>query len=447
VDRKRMEEIASKRAPKRPRHLGTPDNKGVTGQDALMLVLGGQKTEEQMQAESEVDKQPVVLYLHDDANPAESNFTKYPNEFHIVIKEHLSKEYEGILYVYMWRQSFGYRRNYCRTSYLEILKNTLIGSRKTAQRAVSNLVEKHFIARARHEDGTPNVKQQGALYRVFTPREIQSQTTVEGFSFDDIPRDGVVCQAMPSEAILNKISNSGVSGSITTEGEAYEAKGRSDHSLLDYSTPVSETIPSPTTPSANPDSNNVWAKHGLSDHTQTVPPFKEDILKDTLSPRAIVSGFYKEIGQKKITVEKRERAENNLKEMLDEGFSLADIQFAVKWTLENAKEDLYDFSIIKHTIGQAMAAKAKTEAKEARKAEIERIASLEHEERQRMEEERERVEAHKQGLTPEERAKLQEMAQKEIRNMDGIKEEFVSEVLIEAKENEIVRREAQESNA
>jgi len=46
---------------------------------------------------------------------------------------------------------------------------------------------------------------------------------------------------------------------------------------------------------------------------------------------------------------------------LDDDFKPEDIQFAVEWTLKNAKEELYDFSIIKHTIGQAIVAKKKAE--------------------------------------------------------------------------------------
>jgi len=235
VNRKQMEEIARKRAPKRPHYLSIPDNDGVTGQEALMLVLDRKQSEEKQES----GRRSVVLYLREGVNPADSNFTKYPNDIHLVMLDELGKEYEGILYVYLWRQSFGYGRNYCRTSYLEIMSNTLISSRKTAQRAVSSLVEKHFIVRAKHENGIPNVNQQGALYRVFTPREIQSRTTEEGLSFDDLTTDGVVCQAIPSLTI----------------------------------------------PETNSDGNNPEPRYGLSDHSQTDHPFKEESLKDSLSAR------------------------------------------------------------------------------------------------------------------------------------------------------------------
>ena len=120
---------------------------------------------------------------------------------------------------------------------------------------------------------------------------------------------------------------------------------------------------------------------------------------------------------------------------------MEDIQFTSEWSVENAKEELYDFSIIKHTIGQAMAAKEEAETKKAKKSEAERIASLEQEERDRQEQERAEIEAYKETLNPETRTALREKALKEIKSTDGIKEDFINDMLIAVKENEILRTE------
>jgi len=53
-------------------------------------------------------------------------------------------------------------------------------------------------------------------------------------------------------------------------------------------------------------------------------------------------------------LKKRERAEKCFEELIQDGFSCEDIQFAVEWTLKNMKEKPYNFSIIKDTISQAM---------------------------------------------------------------------------------------------
>ncbi len=118
---------------------------------------------------------------------------------------------------------------------------------------------------------------------------------------------------------------------------------------------------------------------------------------------------------------------------------MADIHFAVEWTLKNSKEELYDFSIIKHTIGQAMAAKKKTEAEKAKRIEAEKIAAQERAEEELREKEAAKIEAYKGSLGDEERAKLRERAEAEIRDSGQFKEDFITDFLIEAKENEIIR--------
>ena len=167
-------------------------------------------------------------------------------------------------------------------------------------------------------------------------------------------------------------------------------------------------------------------------------PLIEDLLID-LSPRAIISGFYRGIGQGKIAKEKRERAENDFKELLDDGFNPEDIRAAVEWTLKNAKEEPYDFSIIKHTIGQAMAAGKKVEEGKAKRRQRENAAAQrEAEERERAEEGK-RIKAYKEGLNDDERSKLRERAEAEIRDSGQYKKEFITEHLIEAKENNLIR--------
>ena len=176
-------------------------------------------------------------------------------------------------------------------------------------------------------------------------------------------------------------------------------------------------------------------KYGQNDHAQNGHP-----LKDTLSPRDIISGFYKGIGQEKISKTKRERADKSFKELRNDGFSLEDIQFAVEWTLKNSKEEPYDFSMITHTIGQAMAVKKKAESEEAKRVEAEKVAAQAREEEELREKEAAKIEAHKEGLSAEERAKLRESAEAEIRDSGQFKEDFITDFLIEAKENEIVRK-------
>ena len=118
---------------------------------------------------------------------------------------------------------------------------------------------------------------------------------------------------------------------------------------------------------------------------------------------------------------------------MEEGFNLEDIQFAIKWTLENAKEKPYDFSIINHTIGQAMAEKGKAEKKEIEKLERERISAQKQAEEEQQEKLSEKIREYKNNLDDNQRKQLREEALKAIRNTKGIREEFITEILIEAK--------------
>ena len=162
-------------------------------------------------------------------------------------------------------------------------------------------------------------------------------------------------------------------------------------------------------------------------------------IKDSLS-LAIVTLFYKGIGQENISKKKRERAENNIKELEEEGFSLEDIEFAVKWTIDNSREKPYDFSLIKDTIGQAMAAKKEIEAKETKRIENERLKAQKEEDEKKTVEIQEKIKEYKESLNEDQRLELREKALEEIRKTKGIKEEFITELFIEAKENEIIRK-------
>jgi len=81
----------------------------------------------------------------------------------------------------------------------------------------------------------------------------------------------------------------------------------------------------------------------------------------------------------------------------------------------------------------------KEKEREAERLERERIACLEQEKRDRAEQERAKIELYKENLNPEEKAELRERALTELRNTEGISEQFIGEPLVRSKENEILR--------
>ena len=158
----------------------------------------------------------------------------------------------------------------------------------------------------------------------------------------------------------------------------------------------------------------------------------------------VISGFYKGIGQKRISKEKRERGLKVFRKLRKDGFDPVDIAFAVDWTLENAKEEVYDFSIIEHTIGQAIAARDKQESERKQLEERDKAVEEERSQREAEERDREQIEAHKANLGEEKRATLHERAEAEISAAGIYKPGFISEPLIAAKENELLRKELEE---
>jgi hypothetical protein len=81
------------------------------------------------------------------------------------------------------------------------------------------------------------------------------------------------------------------------------------------------------------------------------------------------------------------------------------------------------------------------EAGKIKEREAERIALEEREEWDRAEQDRERIKAYKESLSSDDRAKLREKALEKIRSMEGVKEGFITDTLIEFQENEILKSE------
>lgn len=165
--------------------------------------------------------------------------------------------------------------------------------------------------------------------------------------------------------------------------------------------------------------------------------------KRSVSLSSILDLFYNRIGQSKITESKRERGIKILKSLVSQGFSRDDIGFAVNWTAENAKEELYDISILEHTIGQALAAKKAAGTKQERENKTIQEQHRREGEYEKEQAERETFVKLKESLAADEKDALREQAISELLK-DDYKQGFISEALIEIKENEILAKEAKE---
>ena len=88
-----------------------------------------------------------------------------------------------------------------------------------------------------------------------------------------------------------------------------------------------------------------------------------------------------------------------------------------------------------------MGHREKLEKEEARRLEEERMAFEKQKEEKRNEDALVRLRKYKEKLSEEKRAELRKRAVDEIKKMEGIKKEFVTEILIEAEENKILKSE------
>ena len=405
-----------------------------TGREQMQSILAPEIVTLPTKEEPE-PKPQIVLYLREGVNPAEKNFTKYPNDMHSLMTDRLT-EYESLLYVKLWRESWGYGKNYCRIGYSVLLNETSLRSKSTVTRAVAGLREKRFIILALDDSNHPKTTQAGSIYRVLTPFEILDDKTEEGIVLESILTTGVLCVSILKEDTHGNPHEHNNDKGVVTKSIASVGIPTENSSQTDYTGIPTESIVTENTPVESD-------RHSIggciqTEYTQGEYTFKEDSLKDSLSEDP-VKLFYTGIGQKRVSKVRREKGESILQDLQKEGFSPEEIRFAVEWTLKpgNTKEKVHDFSIVSHTIGQALSAKeAGQQAADAARKEEAGFRAAE-EERKRLEGE---IEDLRSKLSEAELADLRKQAEAEIAKTDGIKKEFINEPLIVAKENEILRR-------
>ncbi len=374
----------------------------------------------------------------------DKNFFTVPNEV-IDILAPLQTPVEEVVYRRLFRMSYGWRRNFCRASIPFIIKTSMIKSENTVRKALRGLVEKGHIAEYVNENGRVDTSNEGTLYIVFVPSEVDGLPQRDGkfkMSAKNEPLQNLRVQNMHAQSNTSEITTSTILGA-NIEGAKFDVGANIEGANIKPQDLQNLRVQN-LTPPAEKLINAKSTSGGAKFRGANIKPIKDNIknnFKNTLSLRDIISSFYRGIGQKKVTKTKREGAEKCIKELLKEEFNLEDIRFAVQWTLNNSKRDIYDFSIITHTIGQAMGHREKLEKEEARRLEEERMAFEKQKEEKRNEDALVRLRKYKEKLSEEKRAELRKRAVDEIKKMEGIKKEFVTEILIEAEENKILKSE------
>ncbi len=149
----------------------------------------------------------------------------------------------------------------------------------------------------------------------------------------------------------------------------------------------------------------------------------------------LITNLYKGIGIGKVDIFERESGKKHIGDLLEAGHSLEDIDFAIEWALEKARDEVEDFSSIKNLIDRAIADREEHMAKRTQRAKQE-VKGQENEEIQRK-----MVEAYRKMMPEADEKRLRQQVMEEIRKDKRINEEFVTEQLIIIMENEIIQRE------
>jgi len=336
---------------------------------------------------------------------------------------------EQTLYRRFYRLSYCFGRNWCQISQPELAKSCNISSLMTVRKGVATLVNLHCLKVIEE-----SIQRKPSTYRVYLPCEMPQ------FSGMDIQTGVVFMKEKPDLKLLRELYSSVPEFSqlnispliINTINDLRQIIFR------DQDTKISQ----PNISTLTPKSSNVAVPYTYETEKKTsINNNINSSFKHTLSPDQIIDLFYNGIGQTKISQSKRERAKKYFEELIQDGFSQEDIVFAINWTIKNAKEKPYDFALIKDTIGQAMATKKEIEAEEQKSLERERNRAKQIEEEKKIAEERELITTYKERLSPEQRSELRERALDEIKKSGTIRQELIGQPLIEAKENEILRKE------
>lgn len=175
---------------------------------------------------------------------------------------------------------------------------------------------------------------------------------------------------------------------------------------------------------------------GVLDFAPAESPRKRRRTRQPLVTAAkLITKLYQGIGRGKADIFERESGKKHIGDLLDAGYSLEDIDFAIEWSLENALGEVEDFSSIKNLVGRAVAAREEYMTKRTQQAKAEVRDQGEEQIERKM------VEAYRNIMSDGEKKRLRERVMAEILKDERINEEFVTEQYVIAEENKIIRGE------
>jgi hypothetical protein len=324
----------------------------------------------------------------------EANYYKVPNDVSDVLASQQTPA-EQAVYHRLFRLSYGYNRNLCRVGMQALAVATNIASKKTVAKALAGLLMKGHIAI--EQEASNDVR--GTWYRVFLPQEIPTILKLSRVKMTPVKSTAVEMSAAISTGTEEK--NSGVENATRLH-------------LLENT------------------ENNV------SSVQNTVVNFAS-ITTDplhTLSLQTLVDRFY-ELLQQRPSQKKRERAIQQAQKLLDEGFTLQDLDDTITWVTQK-HPDTGSFDRIPFFIDQALKDRETRQQMTAMEQQRQAKVTQRKVQEQRTKEEEQQLEDLQASLSTETLEHLRQEATQLISQEYG-KVQFGEQTLIRLKMEEMIR--------
>ena len=340
---------------------------------------------------------------------------------------------EQVLYIRLFRLSYGFNRNYCTVSQSLLIERTGF-SRNTVRTSLQSLAQKGWL---RVMEAGNRVS---TTYVVFLPRDKITWSQNSGVTSD--PQHLTVIER-PSENEAQTMSRK-IRGSESTP------HGGQNLDLQDLTLKKRAAVSSRESTIYVRGSNiegqelppllNTFTNHSLTLHTRE-RGFDNEGQNVTLnslilSARELVDKFYSRLGQRPSKT-KREKSIEECLSLLVEGFTVEEVDYAIAWLIQH-HPTTGSFSRLSHFIDQAI--KEQQAEQHTREVYQEQVRGAEDQrvDQQQMEEERQRIEEVKASLLPEVLEGLYQEATHLI-DQESPRLKFGKDLMIRVKLNELVK--------
>jgi hypothetical protein len=340
---------------------------------------------------------------------------------------------EQVLYIRLFRLSYGFNRNYCTVSQSLLIERTGF-SRNTVRTSLQSLAQKGWL---RIADAGNRVS---TTYLVVLPRDKITRTQNSRENTD--PQHLTVIKRPSDNEDHNMNRKIGGSESTPPGGQ------NSDLQNLTLKKRPSERVEEPTTYARGsniegqelPPLLNAFTLSSLTLHTRERRSNSDGqnttLNSLILSTRELVDKFYSRLGQRPSKT-KREKSIEECLNLLVEGFTVEEVDYAITWLIQH-HPTTGSFSRLSHFIDQAI--KERETEQQTRQAAQEQVRAVEYQraEQQRMEEERQQIEEVKASLPPEMLEGLYQEATHLI-EQESPRLKFGKDLMVRVKLNELVK--------